>query len=337
MLGSWLEDLAAEQAELGGVPMVVPDVLGGPNAPTALWGDVAVSLPVALHEAYGDEAILERQYPSMAAFIDQVDALLDEHGVWSTGFQFGDWVDPDAPPGNPGGGKADRHLIATAFLARTTGELADAAELLGRADDAARYRALHDRVRAGFRQEWVTPSGLVADLSATAYALAICFGLLDPEQEPKAGAQLAKLVKKAEHRISTGFAGTPYVTEALSRTGHLDTAYALLLETGCPSFLYPLSDGRDDDLGALGRHPARRHAQPHRHDLAQPLRPRRCRRLAPPRRRRPGARRARLPDDAGRAAARRSGSPTPRPRTTPRTAGPGSAGSTRPTARSSSR
>ena len=31
--GSWLEDLAAEQAELGGVPMVVPDVLGGPPRP----------------------------------------------------------------------------------------------------------------------------------------------------------------------------------------------------------------------------------------------------------------------------------------------------------------
>ena len=28
VLGSWLEDLAAEQAELGGVPMVVPDALG---------------------------------------------------------------------------------------------------------------------------------------------------------------------------------------------------------------------------------------------------------------------------------------------------------------------
>ena len=89
----------------------------------------------------------------------------------------------------------------------------------------------------------MTPAGLVADLSPTAYALAICFGLLDTEQEAKAGARLAKLVAKADHRISTGFAGTPYVTDALSRTGHLDTAYALLLETGCPSFLYPVTMG----------------------------------------------------------------------------------------------
>jgi alpha-L-rhamnosidase len=243
VLGSWLEDLAAEQAELGGVPLVVPDALGWAPMPTALWGDVAVSLPVCLYEAYGDRAVLARQYTSMAAFIDWVEPHLDHRGVWERGFQFGDWVDPDAPPDNPGAGKADRHLIATAFLARTTGELAGTADVLGRTNDAARYRALHERVRAGFRDEWVTPAGLVADLSPTAYALAICFGLLDPDQEPKAGARLAKLVARSGHRIATGFAGTPYVTEALSRTGHLDTAYELLLQTECPSFLYPVTMG----------------------------------------------------------------------------------------------
>jgi alpha-L-rhamnosidase len=243
VLGSWLEDLAAEQAELGGVPLVVPDALGWAPRPLALWGDVAVSLPLCLYEAYGDRTILERQYASMAAFIDWVEPRLDGRGVWGRGFQLGDWVDPDAPPGDPGAGKADRHLIATAFLARTTGELAQTAGMLGRTDDAACYQALHERVRAGFRDEWVTPAGLVADLSPTAYALAICFGLLDPDQEVKAGARLAQLVATAGHRIATGFAGTPHVTEALSRTGHLDTAYELLFQTECPSFLYPVTMG----------------------------------------------------------------------------------------------
>ncbi len=125
VLGSWLEDLAAEQREFGGVPFTVPaaGITGGAH-PTALWGDVAVSLPVHLYEAYGDREILARQYESMTAFIDQVAARLDDHGVWSRGFQFGDWLDPDAPPGSPGAAKADAHLVATAFVARTTAELA---------------------------------------------------------------------------------------------------------------------------------------------------------------------------------------------------------------------
>ena len=45
------------------------------------------------------------------------------------------------------------------------------------------------------------------------------------------------------YRISTGFAGTPYVTDALTQTGHLDDAYRLLLERGCPSWLYPVTMG----------------------------------------------------------------------------------------------
>ncbi|HJC69119.1 MAG TPA: alpha-L-rhamnosidase, partial [Candidatus Brachybacterium intestinipullorum] len=38
-------------------------------------------------------------------------------------------------------------------------------------------------------------------------------------------------------------AGTPFVTWALSETGHVEDAYRLLLEEGCPSWLYPVSMG----------------------------------------------------------------------------------------------
>ena len=58
-----------------------------------------------------------------------------------------------------------------------------------------------------------------------------------------AGDRLAELVAKSGHRISTGFAGTPYICEALARTGHLDDAYALLQQRECPSWLYPVTMG----------------------------------------------------------------------------------------------
>ena len=243
VLGSWLEDLAAEQAEKGFVPWVVPDVLSTPSSPTALWSDVAVSLPWALYREYGDETILANAYDSMAAFIRQVAGLLDENGLWSSGFQYGDWLDPDAPMDNPAGGKTDRHLVASAYLCRTTREMAHTARILGRAADAEEFAALADRVRNAFLNEYVTKNGRLVDQTATAYALAITFGILDAEQQKVAGKVLAATVAKSGYRISTGFAGTPLVTDALSMTGHLDEAYLLLLETGCPSFLYPITMG----------------------------------------------------------------------------------------------
>jgi alpha-L-rhamnosidase len=243
VVGSWLDDLAAEQAEKGYVPWVVPDILSTPSPPTALWSDVAVSLPWALYQEYGDQGILRRAYPSMTAFIHSVEAVLDEHGLWSSGFQYGDWLDPDAPMDNPAGGKTDRHLVASSYLAKTTREMAETAAILGEDDDARHFAALADRVRAAFRREYVTAAGRVTNETATAYALAICFGLLDEDQRQHAGDQLALLVAKAGFTISTGFAGTPMVTDALSSTGHLAEAYALLTETRCPSFLYPVTMG----------------------------------------------------------------------------------------------
>ncbi|RXZ72530.1 glycoside hydrolase family 78 protein [Agromyces albus] len=243
MLRSWLEDLAAEQHTKGYVPWVVPDVLPNPSSPTALWSDVAVSLPWALYQEYGELDILRRSYNSMAAFVRQVEGLLDETGLWSSGFQYGDWLDPDAPAGNPAGGKTDRHLVASAYLCKTTREMAQTAALLGKAEDAAHFLALADQVRAAFRAEFVTRTGRIVNESATAYALAIAFGILDEDQKRKAGARLAALVAQAGYKISTGFAGTPLVTDALSSTGHLDEAYLLLTETGCPSFLYPVTMG----------------------------------------------------------------------------------------------
>jgi alpha-L-rhamnosidase len=243
VLSSWLADLAAEQRATGNVPWVVPDVLSTPSPPTALWSDVAVSLPWQLYQEYGDPQILAGSYDSMATFIRQVEALLDEHGLWSSGFQYGDWLDPDAPADNPAGGKTDRHLVASAYLCRTTREMAQAATVLGKHDDAAHFTALADRVRAAFRHEYVSGSGRLVNESATAYALAIAFGILDADQQVKAGDRLAEIVAKSGYRISTGFAGTPLLTDALSATGHLAEAYLLLMQKGCPSFLYPVTMG----------------------------------------------------------------------------------------------
>jgi alpha-L-rhamnosidase len=250
-LRDWLRDLAAEQqAQDGVVPLVVPDVLKRePNrsfpgpAPTAIWGDGAVWVPWALWQAYGDHSVLEDQYASMTAHARLVESMLSPTGLWDTGLQLGDWLDPQAPPGEPLKAKADRHVVATACAYRTARTVADTAKLLDRPHDAHHFRAVAERVRGAFSQHYVEANGTVHSDCATVYALAIAFGLLDGDMKARAGDRLAVLVRENGYRISTGFAGTPYVTDALTQTGHLDEAYRLLLERGCPSWLYPVTMG----------------------------------------------------------------------------------------------
>ncbi len=242
-LASWLADLAAEQGDDGAVPLVVPDTLGV-KLSTAVWGDAAVVVPAVVHQRFGDTALLRDQYPSMRAWVDHVVGLAGERRLWDTGFQFGDWLDPHAPADNPRDGRTDPHLVATATLCHTLDLIAGAADALGEDDDARRYRAVGAEVRAAFAHEYVAPSGLVASDSQTAYALALAYGLLpDDVQRQRAGRRLASLVRHAGHRIATGFVGTPLVCDALCDAREVDTAYELLMQEECPSWLYPVLQG----------------------------------------------------------------------------------------------
>src|SRR5699024_4744389 len=126
---------------------------------------------------------------------------------------------------------------------RSAAITAGAADALGRADDQQRWTALAERIRAAFLEHYVGPDGRILSDCATVYALAIHFRVLQGEAAQVAGDRLAEVVREAGHRISTGFAGTPFVTWALTATGHVDDAYALLLQTECPSWLYPVTMG----------------------------------------------------------------------------------------------
>lgn len=249
-LSDWLVDLALEQSHADGmVPFVVPDVLKRQPAPgefpdpdsTAIWSDAAVWVVWALWQAYGDRSVLERQYDSMTSHVRRVEGLLSPTGLWDSSFQFGDWLDPDAPPEAPWQAKADAGVVSTACLYRSATIVAETAELLGRADDAAAFGDLAIRTRAAFDEHYVDDDGSIRSDCATVYALAIVFGLLDEHQATAAGERLAQLVSDAGYRISTGFAGTPFVTDALTVTGHLDDAYRLLLQRECPSWLYSVT------------------------------------------------------------------------------------------------
>ncbi|HEY0952953.1 alpha-L-rhamnosidase [Nocardioides sp.] len=246
MLRGWLRDVAADQLPDGNVPWYVPyletDEFCTPPRPSAVWGDVAVLTPWDVYQASGDVRVLEDQYDSALAWVDMVERRAGADLVWDADFQLGDWLDPAAPPEDPAAALTDPALVATAYFARSARTLARIAAVLGRRDDEDRYAALADRVGAAFRSRYYPGGGPVVD-TQTAHALAISFDLLDADAERVAGDRLAELVETAGNRIATGFAGTPLVTGALTRTGHLERAYALLLERECPSWLYAVDQG----------------------------------------------------------------------------------------------
>lgn len=247
-LSSWLRDVALEQLPDGTVPWFVPDIPGGPTwnpiRTGAVWGDVSVLTPWTLYERFADRGVLRRQYQSGRAWVERMIRESGESRLWRDGHQLGDWLDPAAPPDDPAAGLTDKYLVASAYFAHSTRRLADTARVLGLEEEAERYERIATEARDAFRAEYVTADGgLLTSDAQTAYALAICFGLLSSDEQQTAGDRLAELVREAGNRIATGFAGTPVISDALTMTGHVGTAYDLLLNDECPSWLYTVRMG----------------------------------------------------------------------------------------------
>ncbi len=242
----WLSDVAADQDPSGSVPWVIPNPLGGDStrfAGTAGWSDVAVIVPWTMYLAYGDRRLLERQYPSMRAWVDYARRRAGTDLIWRPGWQFGDWLalhsdDPSYP-----GATTGTDLIATAFLAHSTDLVSRTAALLGRENDAAEYRTRFRAIREAFDREFVSRTGRVGENTQTAYALAIAFDLLPDSLVPVAAGRLARDVDARDHHLTTGFLGTPYLLHVLGATGHVGTAFQLLTQRTYPSWLYPITRG----------------------------------------------------------------------------------------------
>lgn len=243
-LQSWLIDLAAEQCKFDGlVPQVVPMVLDRPMSGAA-WADAATIVPWVLYQRYGDAKIVADQYESMKAWVDHVVEVTGETGLWDTGFQYGDWLDPTAPANMPGQSRTDKAMIATAYYIRSAELVAQAAGLLGHAKEQQYYCSVAEKARVAFRHEYITPAGRLMNDAETAYAIALVFDLFStPEQVQHAGDRLAELVRDSGYHIRTGFVGTPLICDALWNTGHHVSAYRLLMQQECPSWLYPVTMG----------------------------------------------------------------------------------------------
>jgi alpha-L-rhamnosidase len=242
---SWLADLAADQKASGAVPDVIPNVLShkDPNATSSAgWGDAGVIVPWNTYLVYGDSQLLARQYPSMKKYVEYQRRVAGERLLWNSGWHYGDWLAFATTRSDYPGATTDKDLIATAFFAHSTDLVARAAKVLGKTEDARTYGDLFGKIRDAWTKEFVTESGRIGSNTQTAYALALAFRLLPESQRAAAGARLAANVRQFGH-LTTGFLGTPYLTDALSETGHLAEAYRLLLNRKYPSWLYPITQG----------------------------------------------------------------------------------------------
>ena len=237
----WMGDVAADQSPDGKIPYVIPDALNGAGGSTA-WADACIIVPWTMYKAYGDKGILERQYPSMKAWIGYMKSRAGDDNIWTGDFHFGDWLAFASNASDYTGATTEKDLIATAYYSYSSGLLGKIAAIIGQKEDAGKYARQSEEIKKAFIQEFVTPNGRLVSHTQTAYALALAFNLLPEELKPKAAGYLADDVKKFGH-LTTGFVGTPLLCNTLSAIGRDDLAFMLVNRKQYPSWLYPVLQG----------------------------------------------------------------------------------------------
>ena len=252
-LDKWMRDVCDEQIRSGGIPPTVPAQGYGfpatmPRKAIAFWGDACVFVPWAEYLAYGDEECLRKNYSTMKKYVKACKFWANigvgkRRYIWNDlpFFQFGDWVAPDVP--SMGQWQARCRWTGTAALAASSGILSRIAEILGEKEDAAYYAKLKEKVSDAYASVLTDGKGKLKKEFQTAYVLPLYFGMLTGEAKQAAADNLAALVEKNGFRIGTGFPGTPYILFALADNGHADTAFRMLMNTECPSWLYEVEAG----------------------------------------------------------------------------------------------
>ena len=249
----FMHDLRLEQKALNGsVPFVVPQIKPKDDAGfvtgtgAAAWSDAATVIPWVLYEQYGDRSLLKEQYSTMkdwVGYIVREDMKSGGKRLWTTGFQFGDWLALDGDnPHSPMGG-TDTSLVASVYYYHSTSLLARAAEVLGNVHDALAYTKLAAEVKQAIQNEYLTATGRLAVTTQTAYILFHYFDLCpEPFKERMTKDFYDKVISSGVH-LQTGFVGTPYFAEALSKNGMNELAYGLLLNEDYPSWLFAVKMG----------------------------------------------------------------------------------------------
>ena len=206
------------------------------------WNAAGVVIPWQSYLQYGDRAILEENYPAMKLHIDGMAGMTEPGRKYLTshiGF-LGDHLSVT---------DSDPSLMDNAQFLRSVRIVGKAAEILGKDEDAQKYKAYGDGLQKEWNEVFVGEDGRTRDRGGNlqdtqgSYALPLQCGAFSEENRLMAEAHLREACEKTGYTMTTGFMATGPLLPALTEGGYLEAAYEMFEQIGNPSWLYPVVNG----------------------------------------------------------------------------------------------
>lgn len=230
----WLADHRDEQKADGVLPSIVPTAGWGyewGNGPD--WTSTIAIIPWNIYLFYGDQKLLADCYENIKRYVDHIDSM-SPNGL--TNWGLGDWV--------PVKSVTPKELTSSIYYYVDATILSNAAKLLNKTEDAAKYSALSKKIADAINAKYLNKetgiygTGLQTELSAPLY-----WGIVPEETKEKVIANLVSRVNADGDHIDVGLLGTKTILNALSENGHADLAYKIATQETFPSWGYWIKNG----------------------------------------------------------------------------------------------
>ncbi len=164
--------------------------------------------------------------------------------ILDNGFHYGEWLEPGAA------NMVDAlkailmpdSEVATAWFFWSAGKLSEAAEILGKTEDAARYRELSEKVKKAYIAEFIK-GGKIKSKRMCKYVRPLYMGIAEGELAKDIARELNSLVMENDYCIGTGFLSTYQILNVLTDFGYHETACRMIENEKCPGWLYEVSRG----------------------------------------------------------------------------------------------
>lgn len=131
--------------------------------------------------------------------------------------------------------------ISNSFIVHDLKVVSETAKALGYEEDAARYQAQYQATRDAYLQMFVKEDGDVADDYQSAYIMALKFVIPEGELRQKVMKKFVENVRR--EGLTTGFFATEHLLPMLVEAGEAKLAYDVLLQEGCPGWMYQIDRG----------------------------------------------------------------------------------------------
>jgi len=229
---NFVRDIRDVQDDKGQITDTVPHVWGSRPADPA-WGAAYPLICWYMYQYYGDRRVLEEQFDGLKKYVEFLRGRAENELLRYS--YYGDWVAVDKCPGA---------VVSSFYYYYDTKILADAARVLGKAQDAAVYDKLAADIRTAFNREFYNPrTGDYADGTQTANTLPLFLGISTEKEGGAWGRLFDNIVYKHDSHLTTGIIGTKYIMELLTRNGASDLAYDIAVQTTYPSWGYMIENG----------------------------------------------------------------------------------------------